>query len=1249
MKNIVLFFLMIFVVSLSYSLSAQTTVYHPTFVKQAAYADVTPPLREMKLIQIRKKRNAPDREVQNRIGMKEFNHRVTHPFLLPEDPIWQKQDGTYLPLNPAPLQNFEGIGNLSGVYPPDTQGDVGPDKYVQVVNVNFAVYSKTGTVLLGPAAISTIFAGIPAPWNGTNSGDPVVLYDQVASRWLISEFSLPSGNYAELVAISQTSDPTGAWYRYVFQFGNKMPDYPKFGIWPDGYYLSFNQFVGGSTWGGVGACALERTKMLTGDPTAQMVYIDLGATGDPACMLPSDWDGTTAPIANEPNYFTYFNDWSSPTEDYLKIWQFHVDWTTTANSTLSEAYSLVTASFNSEICTATRGRCIPQPGTSIELESLSDRLMYRLQYRNFGSYRAMVTNHTVNVDGNGHAGIRWYELRNTGSAWTIYQQGTYSPDASHRWVGSVAMNANGDIALGYSVSNSTDVYPTIRYTGRRATDALGQMTVAEQTIIDGTGNQTGSACRWGDYSGMSVDPTDDQTFWFTTEYIQTSGGANWKTRIASFKLSYNPTVTTLAANPVTETSATINGTINPNGLASTYYFDWGTTISYGNSTPATPAGSGISNTAVSANISGLIPGTPYHYRIVGVNSDGTTNGNDMTYTPGVAGITTTAVTAITVVSATSGGNVIYDGGSSVTARGVCWGTAANPTLTGNHTTDGSGLGVFTSSITGLSSITTYHIRAYAINGNGTFYGDDLSFTTPCGVYSLPYNENFATTTIPVCWSQIDHKGNGQIWQFGTMTGYSPNPALTGNYAYLNSDAYGFFSSQNADLITPTLNLTGFTNITLQFNHYFRYYTGSSGTVSYSINNGSTWTTIITFTSTTTNPAAFNQVIAALGDQSQVKIKWNYMGSDGWYWAIDDVQITCNSFPVSVSIAPSSNPICAGTSVTFTATPANGGTTPSYQWKVNGTDVGTNGTTYSYTPVNNDVVTCVLTSNASCVTGNPATSNRVIMTVNTIPEQPGTISGSTSICQNTTNTYSISEVSGATSYTWTLPPGWSGSSSATSIDATADSSSGNITVTANNFCGPGPAQSKSVSVVIVPAQVLDTNITVLNGQDNCYTATQTITIAGNNTTFIVQNGGSATMIAGQTISYLPGASVDSGGYMHGYIITGVCCGVGGLAPSIVANQSAINSSEILSIPGLGSTYFKVYPNPTSGNFILELNGDFASSVANVEVFGMQGEKVLSTVLTGEQKHEFSLSDRPAGIYFIRVSSGNKAASAKIIKQ
>jgi len=636
----------------------------------------------------------------------------------------------------------------------------------------------------------------------------------------------------------------------------------------------------------VGTAVLDRAKMLSGDPSASMQYISLGSASNPWAMLPSDWDGTNTPLAGEPDYFTFYDDWSSSSIQYLRIWSFTTNWNNPGNTTFTETNVLTPQAFDETLCAdaSGRGQCIPQPGTSVKLDDLSDRLMYRLQYRNFGSYQVMLTNHTVNVDGNGHAGVRWYELRNSGSGWGIYQQGTYAPDASHRWMGSMAMNGQGDIALGFSVSDGTSTYPSIRYTGRRATDPLGQMTVTEQSIIAGTGSQTGSVGRWGDYSMMSVDVTDDLTFWFTTEYLQTTGGAPWRTRIASFKFSNVPAVITTPASSITTTAGTLNGTINPNGLSSTYHFEWGTTTSYGNSTTATSAGSGSTVVNVNAGISGLTTGTTYHYRLVGVNSDGTTNGNDMNFTPGAAILTTTAASAITMTTAASGGVITADGGASVTSRGVCWSTSVSPTIADSFTSDGSGTGTFTSSLSGLSGGTSYHLRAYATNSTGTFYGNDMPFSTSCGTYGLPFTESFSGFSIPICWSQVDHVGNSQIWQCGAIPNGSPNPALTGNYAFLNSYGFGSGNSQNADLITPTINLSMYSGVYLSFNHYFLSSAGSSGTLSYSINNGSTWTQIQQWTTTTANPAAFNQVIAGLGGQSQVKFKWNYTGSNGYYWA-----------------------------------------------------------------------------------------------------------------------------------------------------------------------------------------------------------------------------------------------------------------------------------------------------------------------------------------------------------------------------
>jgi len=567
------------------------TVYHPTKAGKAVYFDVSKPLREL----IKQKPGKIRGEKENENPTNPKYSIYGRPFLKQEDPVWQKQNGMNRPLSGGTiLQNFDGTPRIADVYPPDTQGDVSNNSYVQVVNSRVAVYSKTGTLLLGPNLLSTIWAGIPAPWDGTDAGDPVVLWDETAQRWMISQFSLPFDNYAELVAISQTSDPTGSWYRYVFQFGTEMPDYPKFGVWPDGYYLSFNQFLhgNGSAFDGVGVAVLERSQMIVGNPAASMQYINLGSGSDPWSMLPSDWDGSNTPLAGEPNYFMYFNDWTVPATPTLRIWSFHTDWAVPANTTFGLTTTLTPAVFTSQICGAYRGRCIPQPGTIVQLEDLSDKLMYRLQYRNFGAYQSMVTNHTVDVSGTGHAGIRWYEFRKSGGAWSIYQQGSYAPDAAHRWMGSIAQNSLGDIALGFSLSDGTSIYPSISYTGRYSGDPLGQMTVPEGSIIAGTGFQNGSASRWGDYSMMSVDPVDDQTFWYTNEYIQTSGTANWRTRIASITLGPTLSVTGTPVNVACYGNSTGSVTITPAGGSSPYTFLW-------------------SNTSTTQNITGLTAGTYY--------------------------------------------------------------------------------------------------------------------------------------------------------------------------------------------------------------------------------------------------------------------------------------------------------------------------------------------------------------------------------------------------------------------------------------------------------------------------------------------------------------------------------------------------------------------------------------------------------------------------------------------------------------
>ena len=435
--------------------------------------------------------------------------------------------------------NIEGVNNVNGVLPPDTNGDIGPNDYVQWVNLSFAIYDRSGTRLYGPAAGKTLWAGFGGPCEGTNDGDPIAQYDHLADRWVMTQFALPnypSGPFYQCFAVSTTGDPLGAWNRYEFKISDtKLNDYPHLGVWPDAYYLSINQFSGNS-WAGAGAVAFDRAAMLAGDP-ATMQYVDLfGVDPNLGGMLPSDLDGP-APPAGAPNIYAEADDNANGyPQDQVDLWSFHVDWANAANTTFTHTGALKTAAFDSNLCNYSRN-CIPQPGNPPRgLDALSDRLMYRLQYRNFGDHQSLVLNHTVDVDGKDRAGIRWYELRKTTSAWSIYQQGTYSPDSTDRWLGSAAMDGNGNIGLGYSVSSGS-VAPSIRYTGRLAGDPLGTLGLGEGTIVAGSGSQSSTAYRWGDYAMLAVDPTDDCTFWFTSEYYKTSGNATWQTRIASFRMA----------------------------------------------------------------------------------------------------------------------------------------------------------------------------------------------------------------------------------------------------------------------------------------------------------------------------------------------------------------------------------------------------------------------------------------------------------------------------------------------------------------------------------------------------------------------------------------------------------------------------------------------------------------------------------------------------------------------------------------
>jgi hypothetical protein len=473
---------------------------------------------------------------------------------------------------PSPLANFEGLSNQDNfnifgfrVNPPDPNGEVGANHYVEMINLVFAVYDKNGNKLLGPVDTGTLWAGFAITDCTDPSGDPVVVYDKFEDRWILTQFTTRGPIFYNCVAVSQTGDPTGAYFRYAFSTGVNFPDYPKYGVWRDSYIITTREF-GPSIEYGIGVYALERGRILEGDPNARVVsfFLDGNAPGMLPLvgdgLLPPDVDGHTKPPkgAPAPIIGTQDNDASyGATFDALNIWELSVKWQANPVASIALNTQLPVASFDSIFpCGLFAGQtsrdCLPQPGVAPTANNLLDILSYRqrptfrLAYRNFGTYESLVTNQSVEALP-GVAGARWYEIRRINGTYSVFQQGTFAPnDGVHRWMGSVAMDKKGDIALGYSVVNGdapgsgTEVYPGIRYTGRLAGDPLGQMTLGEGTIIDGSGIQRTANSRWGDYTDMTVDPTDDCTFWYVNEYYtlagQQSSTAGWQTRIGSFKL-----------------------------------------------------------------------------------------------------------------------------------------------------------------------------------------------------------------------------------------------------------------------------------------------------------------------------------------------------------------------------------------------------------------------------------------------------------------------------------------------------------------------------------------------------------------------------------------------------------------------------------------------------------------------------------------------------------------------------------------
>jgi hypothetical protein len=804
------------------------------------------------------------------------------------DPVAQKRFGT---TQPGELAQFDGLSDddvaatLGGIryVPPDTNGDIGPNHYVEYINTIWSVYDRSGTLLLGPLPGNSFWQGLGGNCQNTDDGDPIVKYDRMANRWMASQFFVHggAGPFGQCIAISMTGDPTGSWFQYEFPFSSTdFTDYPKLAIWPDAYYMTQNIF--GSVFYG-GAFAFNRAKMLVGDPTAEQIFFTTTyGTFAEGGVEPSDLNGVVMPPAGAPNYFMTFDVVPSPDPcagACLLIWQFHSDFVTPANSTFTGPAVVPVPAFNVPVCGSFRDQCVPQLGSSELLETLSGDLMYPLPYRNFGDHEAILASHTVG-DGTGIAQVRWYEIRDPGGSPVAYQASTYAPDSTHRWMPSIAMDRSGNIALNYSRSDTT-LHPQAAITGRLATDPLSTMG-SEDVWYAGAGSQTASFNRWGDYTSIFLDPVDDCTFWAINEYYPTTSSFNWHTRIGSFKFpscvplpsgtlegtvtdGTNPipgaTVTAGAFNTTTNIAGHYSFTLPPGSYdmtASKFGFSSGSALGV----VVTDAGDTIQNFV-------LVPAASF--LVNGVVKDGSGEGWPL-------------YARIHITAPGYGGKVIYTdpvtGYYSIILVG---------SVTYNFEVSAVSPGYITQNVS-----VPVNVAAPADPGgivqNFDLLADLVSCSAP-GYGGGPVSASFSDGTLPPGWTLKTNAGSP--WHFylgGDPCGLFPGNLTggSGGYAIVNSNCDGIFTDDN-ELRTPSIDLSAASSALIQWNNDYKDLS-SIADVDISLNGGTSWTNVWERAGVDERGPGVQTVdISGLATgQSSVQARFHFQGFWAWWWQVDNV-------------------------------------------------------------------------------------------------------------------------------------------------------------------------------------------------------------------------------------------------------------------------------------------------------------------------------------------------------------------------
>ncbi len=875
--------------------------------------------------------------------IKEIPRRSNQPprYLAPEpvpqiDPLLEVQSRAPLDRALMPtILNFAGQG-FTGVNPPDTVGDVGLDHYIQSINASggavFTVYNKAdGSVAAGPINMDSLGTGACA----SGLGDPVVLYDQLADRWFLSEFSNAAN--ALCIYISQTSNPiSGGWFGYQFNTPT-FPDYPKYGVWPDAYYASTNE-------SSPSVYAYDRAQMLAGGvATAQRFTApDLAGFGFQA-LIPSDADGDTPPPANAPNPFMRHRDdevhnagSNNPAADFLEIWEFHVDFVTPANSTFTGPTNISITEFDSDLCGLTSFNCFPQP-SGPTLDPLREVVMNRLQYRNFGTHQTLVSNLVTDVDGTNHGGIRWFELRRSGGGWGLHQEGTYAPDIHHRWMGSAAMDGGGNLAMGYSVS-STTLFPSLRYTARLVGDPLGTVQ-NEVSIVAGTA--ANSSNRWGDYAALAVDPVDDRTFWFTSQY---SPASSWATRIATFQLCTAPGVPTISsAAPVAANRIDVDWADgSPSSTTFSVYRAEGTCAAPGPFVKIANSVPGF--TYQDMTVSG---GSTYAYRVTGLSADQCESGPSGCVEATATGTCTLAPTFAGLVSATNGRE-------STCTLDLAWAAASSRCGAGvtynvyRSTTSGFVPSGANQIATGVSG-TTYTDSAPALVNGQLFYYVVRAVDTLNAMEDANTVQRSSAPTGPFLPAPLTETFEGSASGGGFDLPDWTHSILSGTVDWLWTTAqaqtptHSWFSDSPTTtsaraLVSPEFGITAGT--TLRFWHTFDFegtvaQCYDAGTLEISVDGGANWTVIPDaaftaggFTGTVntccSNPIAGKRAWCdgTIGTMTQVVVNLSsYAGQLArlrWREGDDSSAAATGWFVDSVSITPAETPsVCTSGPVILT--------------------------------------------------------------------------------------------------------------------------------------------------------------------------------------------------------------------------------------------------------------------------------------------------------------------------------------------